>query len=120
MARYAYAGLERILHEKARLGLMTCLAAHPQGLLFNDLKDMVDLTDGNLSRHLQVLAQHNLIEIYKSFEQKRPQTLCRLSEEGQGRFLAYIEELKSVLQDAERTAQQPKQATSLPPGWVPA
>src|SRR5437870_5523805 len=102
MGRYAYDVLDRLLHEKARLGLLTCLAAHPDGLLFNDLKELVNLTDGNLSRHLQVLNQHGLIEVYKSNEQKRPQTLCRLSPEGRERFLAYIEELKSVLQDAEK------------------
>jgi DNA-binding transcriptional ArsR family regulator len=120
MGRYSYEGLDRLLHEKARLGLLTCLAAHPGGLLFNDLKELVDLTDGNLSRHLQVLNQHGLVEIYKSFEQKRPQTLCRLSPEGRGRFLAYIEELQKVLQDAEKTADQVGPASSLPPGWVPA
>ena len=78
--RYAYDGLDRILHEKARLGLLTCLASHPEGLLFNDLKELCNLTDGNLSRHLQVLQQNNVVEIYKSFEnckrffstQKRP------------------------------------------------
>lgn len=118
MARYAYDGLDRLLHEKARLGLLTCLAAHPEGLLFNDLKELVSLTDGNLSRHLQVLNQHGLIDVYKSSEQKRPQTLCRLSTEGRERFLAYIEELQRVLQDAERTAERP--AGNLPPGWIPA
>ena len=117
--RYAYSGLDRLLHEKARLGLLTCLAAHPDGLLFNDLKEMCDLTDGNLSRHLQVLHQHQVVEIFKSFEQKRPQTLCRISSEGRERFLAYLEELNRVLQDAETTSQQDP-VSALPPGWVPA
>ena len=53
--RFAYDGLERVIHEKARLGIVTSLATHPQGLLFNDLKEMCSLTDGNLSRHLQIL-----------------------------------------------------------------
>ena len=119
--RYAYDGLDRILHEKARLGLLTCLASHPEGLLFNDLKELCNLTDGNLSRHLQVLHQNQVVEIYKSNEQKRPQTLCRISPEGQERFLAYISELQQVLLDAETTQQrQTKTITSLPPGWVPA
>jgi DNA-binding MarR family transcriptional regulator len=119
--RYAYDGLDRILHEKARLGLLTCLASHPEGLLFNDLKELCNLTDGNLSRHLQVLNQHGVVEIYKSFEQKRPQTLCRISPEGRERFLAYIGELQKVLSDADTSSQpQTKTITSLPPGWVPA
>ncbi|MES1213362.1 MAG: transcriptional regulator, partial [Singulisphaera sp.] len=48
--RFAYQGLERVLHEKARLGIMTSLVTRPEGLLFNDLKRLCDLTDGNLSR----------------------------------------------------------------------
>ena len=67
IGRFAYDGLDRLLHEKARLGLMTCLASHPEGLLFNDLKDLCNLTDGNLSRHLQVLHQAQVVEIFKSF-----------------------------------------------------
>lgn len=119
--RYAYDGLDRILHEKARLGLLTCLASHPEGLLFNDLKELCNLTDGNLSRHLQVLQQNQVVEIYKSFEQKRPQTLCRISAEGRERFLAYIGELQKVLLDAETTSQERlNTGQSLPPGWVPA
>jgi DNA-binding MarR family transcriptional regulator len=119
--RYAYDGLDRLLHEKARLGLLTCLASRPQGLLFNDLKELCNLTDGNLSRHLQVLQQNQIVEIYKSFEQKRPQTLVRISEEGRERFLAYIGELQKVLLDAETTRQQRQTAgPNLPPGWVPA
>lgn len=118
--RYAYDGLDRLLHEKARLGLLTCLASRPEGLLFNDLKELCNLTDGNLSRHLQVLQQNQIVEIYKSFEQKRPQTLVRISVEGRERFLAYIGELQKVLLDAETTSQQRQAAANLPPGWVPA
>ena len=47
--RFAYDGLERVIHEKARLGILASLIAHPDGLLFNDLKDLCSLTDGNLS-----------------------------------------------------------------------
>ncbi|MBS2033806.1 transcriptional regulator [bacterium] len=119
--RYAYDGLDRLLHEKARLGLLTCLASRPEGLLFNDLKELCNLTDGNLSRHLQVLQQNQIVEIYKSFEQKRPQTLVRISAEGQERFLAYIGELQKVLIDAATTNQQQQtNSPNLPPGWVPA
>ena len=46
--RFAYEGLERIIHEKARLGILTSLVAQPKGLLFNELKDLCALTDGNL------------------------------------------------------------------------
>ena len=53
--RFAYEGLDRVIHEKARLGVLTSLMAHPKGLVFADLKRLCGLTDGNLSRHLQVL-----------------------------------------------------------------
>lgn len=119
--RYAYEGLDRLLHEKARLGILTCLVAHPDGLLFNDLKGMCSLTDGNLSRHLQVLREHNLVEIWKGFENRRPQTLCRLSGEGRERFLNYLEELEKVIKDVSASPQTEGGWTGpVPNGWVPA
>lgn len=119
--RYAYEGLDRILHEKARLGIMTSLLARPEGLLFNHLKELCNLTDGNLSRHLQVLHQAQLIEIFKGFEKKRPQTLCRLSGEGRERFLAYLEELERVVRDAATSAREaPAGQGGIPSGWMPA
>ena len=121
--RYAYEGLDRVLHEKARLGILTCLASRPQGLLFNDLKELCSLTDGNLSRHLQLLNQNGLIEIWKGFEKRKPQTLCRLSAEGKERYLAYLSELEKVLQDAQASTQKSfndSRLQSLPPGWAPA
>jgi len=53
--RFAYDGLDRVLHEKARLGILTSLVAHPEGLKFGELRGLCSLTDGNLSRHLDVL-----------------------------------------------------------------
>jgi len=117
--RYAYEGLDRLLHEKARLGILTCLVAHPEGLLFNDLKEMCSLTDGNLSRHLQVLRQNELVDIWKGFENRRPQTLCRLSQEGRERFLSYLSELEKVLSDVHRSpAESGEWATPVPNGWI--
>ena len=58
--RFAYEGLERVFHEKARLGIMTSLVTHPRGVIFSDLKELCHLTDGNLSRHLQVLTRGRL------------------------------------------------------------
>jgi DNA-binding MarR family transcriptional regulator len=103
--RFAYDGLERIIHEKARLGILTSLVAHPKGLLFNDLKDLCSLTDGNLSRHLQVLHEAGLVEVWKGFQKNRPQTLCRLTDEGRRRFLDYINVLESVIADALAAAK---------------
>ena len=102
--RYAYYGLERVMHEKARLGILTSLLTRPQGLLFGDLKDLCQLSDGNLSRHLKVLEEEMLVEIHKSFHNNRPQTLCVLSAEGRTRFLAYLQELERVIHDAAQAA----------------
>jgi DNA-binding MarR family transcriptional regulator len=102
--RYSYEGLERAIHEKARLGIMTSLASHPEGLVFPDLRDLCALTDGNLSRHLQVLHEEGLVEIWKGTHRNRPQTLCRLTPEGRRRFAEYIAVLESVIADAVAAA----------------
>jgi DNA-binding MarR family transcriptional regulator len=98
--RFAYEGLDRVIHEKARLGIITSLSTHPDGLLFNDLKELCTLTDGNLSRHLQILTEAGLVEVWKGFKNNRPQTLCRLTPEGKRRFLEYVAVLESVVADA--------------------
>ena len=119
--RFAYDGLERIIHEKARLGILTSLVAHPKGLLFNDLKDLCSLTDGNLSRHLQVLHEAGLVEVWKGFQKNRPQTLCRLTDEGRRRFLDYINVLENVVADALAAAKAVEaSAPSLADGLSPA
>jgi len=98
--RYAYQGIERIMHEKARLSILTSLLTRPSGLRFSDLKQLCSLTDGNLSRHINVLEEEGLIEVEKSFNGKRPQTQCCLTETGRERFLAYLQELERVVRDA--------------------
>ena len=119
--RFAYDGLERVLHEKARLGIMTSLVTRPEGLLFSDLKRLCALTDGNLSRHLDVLREAGLVEVWKGFENRRPQTLCRLSPEGRQRFLAYLAELEQVIRDAmPKAAKRVDRLPDLPPGFQPA
>jgi DNA-binding MarR family transcriptional regulator len=121
--RFAYEGLDRVMHEKGRLAIMTSLVTHPGGLIFNELKRLTSMTDGNLSRHLETLKDAELIEIWKGFEGRRPQTLCRLTPEGRKKFSQYLAELEQVIQDArEREAELKKSAkgsTKLPPGWVP-
>ena len=102
--RFAYAGLERLLHERARLGILTSLASHPDGVVFNDLKRLVSLTDGNLSRHLQLLSESKLVEVWKGFKNNRPQTLVRLTDAGKKRFLEYVQELEQVVADAMAAA----------------
>ncbi len=106
-APYAYDGLDRIIHEKARLGVMTSLVGHPKGLAFGDLRQLCGLTDGNLSRHLQVLQEAGLVELKKSFEKNRPLTTCRITAKGRKQFLAYLEVLEKVVRDAADAADEP-------------
>ena len=103
--RFAYEGLERVFHEKARLGIMTSLVSQPRGVVFADLKELCHLTDGNLSRHLQVLNEAGLVEIWKGFHKNRPQTLCRITDEGRRRFFEYINVLETVVHDAMNAAR---------------
>jgi DNA-binding transcriptional ArsR family regulator len=118
--RFAYEGLERALHEKARLGVLASLVAHPDGLKFGELRSLCTLTDGNLSRHLDVLREEGLIEIWKGHEERRPQTLVRLTPDGRRRFLAYLEELERVVRDAlPKASHATGRLRPLPPGWEP-
>jgi YD repeat-containing protein len=98
--RFAYDGLDRVIHERARLGLLTCLVAHPKGLSFGTLKQLCRLTDGNLSRHLQVLETAKLVEISKGHVRNRPQTLCRITSQGRKRYTNYLAILEQVILDA--------------------
>jgi DNA-binding HxlR family transcriptional regulator len=98
--RFAYEGLDRVIHERARLSVLTSLIAHPKGLRFNDLKQLCALSDGNLSRHLQVLQEAELVQIAKGFDNNRPQTMCRITALGRRRYLEYVEVLEQVVRDA--------------------
>ncbi|HVS76854.1 MAG TPA: transcriptional regulator [Steroidobacteraceae bacterium] len=102
---FAYEGLDRVMHERARLGVLTSLLAHPRGLSFAGLKKLCGLTDGNLSRHLEVLETAKLVEITRSTEEARPQSICRITADGRRRFLGYLSVLEQVLLDAAAPGQ---------------
>jgi DNA-binding MarR family transcriptional regulator len=101
---FAYEGLDRIMHERARLGALSALLAHPKGVPFAALRKLCGLTDGNLARHLEVLEGAKLIEITKTAE-ARPQSLCRITAEGRRRFLGYLSVLERVLLDAGASSE---------------
>ena len=117
--RYAYDGLDRVIHEKARLGILTSLIGRTDGLLFNDLKDLCALTDGNLSRHLTILQEAGLIEVWKGSKGNRPQTLVRITDDGQAKFREYLNVLESVIHDALPTTSKQGEP-SFRKGWSPA
>jgi DNA-binding MarR family transcriptional regulator len=100
-ATYAYEGLDRVIHEHARLSVLTSLITNAHGLTFGELKQLCALTDGNLSRHLQVLEEAGLISIFKGIEHNRPLTLCRVTAAGRKRYVDYLAVLERVILDAE-------------------
>ena len=106
--RFAYTGLDRAIHEKARLGILTSLVTHLDGLLFNDLKDLCSLTDGNLNRHLKTLQDAGMVEVWKRQTDQYSQTLCRITPQGKKRFLEYLDVLEEVIS----TAAKVRDATS--------
>jgi DNA-binding MarR family transcriptional regulator len=102
--RFAYEGLDRVIHERARLSVLTSLITNPRGVTFNDLKELCSLTDGNLSRHLRVLEQAKMVEIVKGQERNRPLTVCRITASGRKRYLDYLTTLEQVVRDAAKGA----------------
>jgi DNA-binding MarR family transcriptional regulator len=110
--RFAYEGLERAIHEKARLGIMTSLMTRPEGLSFNELKELCDLTDGNLNRHLEVLSEAGLVVIRKEEGSGRGRTLCKITPSGRTRFKEYLEELERVIADAAAASAAGRLATT--------
>jgi DNA-binding MarR family transcriptional regulator len=103
--RFAYEGLDRVIHERARLSILTSLVTNPKGLTFNDLKQLCALTDGNLSRHLSVLEKGKMVEILKGHEHNRPQTVCRITSPGRKRYVEYLSALEQVIRDATKEAK---------------
>jgi len=118
-ARFAYEGLDRVIHERARLCVLTSLVSKPDGLGFADLKTLCDLTDGNLSRHLRILEDAGLVALEKRFRDNRPYTTCRLTPLGRRRFLDYLAVLETVIADAASAAATPTPA-GRKKGFAPA
>jgi len=111
--QFAYEGLGRVIHERARLSILTSLVAHPAGLVFGDLRRLCRLTDGNLSRHLAVLQAAGFVEVEKSFENNRPQTVCRITEPGRAAYLDYLAVLEKVVRDAAAAVKADETPTTL-------
>lgn len=103
-APFAFPGLDRLFHERARLGIVTSLAGCADGLPFGELKRLCGLTDGNLNRHLSALEEAGFVALEKGFQRKRPVTTCRLTLLGRERFVAYLAALESALRKGTQAA----------------
>ena len=99
-APFAYEGLDRVIHERARLSVLTSLITHPDGVGFVGLKRLCALTDGNLARHLQVLEEDGMVRVSKEGGAGRAQTMARITVSGRKRYLDYLAILEQVVRDA--------------------
>ena len=89
--------LDRVIHEKGRLAIMSMLAASPE-LSFTELRDALEMTDGNLTSHMRTLQEAGYVSVSKSYENNRPLTTCSLTAAGKKAFAAYINLLEQIVQ----------------------
>ena len=91
--------LDRVIHEKGRLAIMSLLAASPE-LSFTDLREALKMTDGNLTTHLRTLQETGYISVAKSYQNNRPHTACALTTAGRKAFTEYINALEKIVQQS--------------------
>lgn len=96
MEEHLSISLDKIIHQKARLGIMSILIVQGESE-FNYLKERLKLTDGNLSTHLNHLEKERYIRIKKKFVKKKPKTLCILTDKGRQAFSEYINNLERII-----------------------
>jgi DNA-binding MarR family transcriptional regulator len=89
--------LDRLIHERVRLGIVSALAVN-RSLSFNELKEMLGVTDGNLSVHARKLEDAGYVTCTKGFEGRVPKTLYRLTDTGRGALEAYLDHMESLIQ----------------------
>ncbi|MBD3306883.1 helix-turn-helix domain-containing protein [candidate division KSB3 bacterium] len=92
--------LNKIIHERVRLAIMSALVTRDK-LTFPELKEMLNVTDGNLSVHASMLEKHGLIRVTKDFYGKKPRTTFAITEEGRQQFRQYLADLEQMLQQVK-------------------
>src|ERR1035441_4590709 len=92
--------LNRVIHEKRRLAIMSALAAAPE-LAFTELRDLLDMTDGNLTTHIRTLQQEGFVSVAKSYQNNRPLTSCALTAAGRKAFAQYIDLLDRIVRQSK-------------------
>ena len=96
-----FLSLDRVIHEKGRMALMSLLAASPE-LSFTELRDTLSMTDGNLSMHIRTLQEAGYIAVTKRFEDRRPLTTCSMTEAGRKAFSQYIDLLEQIVRENKK------------------
>lgn len=104
--RYALDAIDRVFHERGRLGICSALVANSEGLSFTQLQEACSLTDGNLNRHLHALAELGIVETRRITGKGRPQTIVRITREGRERFLDYIDALEVLVRDVQKARKR--------------
>ena len=92
--------LDRVIHEKGRLAILSMLAASPE-LSFTELRDTLGMTDGNLTTHIRTLQEAGYLSVTKSFQNNRPLTTCALTAAGKQAFTRYINLLEQIVQQSK-------------------
>lgn len=93
--------LDRVIHEKGRLAIMSLLAASPE-LAFTELRDTLEMTDGNVTAHIRTLQESGYVAISKSFQNNRSLTTCSLTAAGRKAFTSYILLLEQIVQQTKK------------------
>lgn len=96
-ARAAAPAIDRLIHERLRLGIVSALAAN-ESLTFKDLKSLVNSTDGNLSVHARKLEDAGYITCTKSFEGRLPKTEYKLTAAGRRALESYLNHMETLIQ----------------------
>jgi DNA-binding MarR family transcriptional regulator len=94
--------IDAVIHERVRLAIVSALAVAPE-LSFGELKEMLSLTDGNLSAHSRTLEEAGYIVIKKTFQGRRPHTAMRLSPKGRKAFERYVAKLRQIIDQGEES-----------------
>jgi len=92
--------LDKVIHEKGRLAIMSALAASPE-LSFTELRDTLNMTDGNLTTHIKTLQQEGFVSVAKSYQNNRPLTSCSLTPAGRKAFADYINLLEKIVRQSK-------------------
>lgn len=95
-----FLNLDRVIHEKGRMAIMSLLAATPE-MSFTELKQTLNMTDGNLTTHIRTLQQAGYVGVTKSVLNNRPLTTCSLTPAGQTAFRNYVELLEQIVQQTK-------------------
>jgi len=98
----AFQKLDKVIHEKVRLAIVSLLAASPE-LSFTELRDNLNMTDGNLCIQLRTLQQAGYIAVTKTFENKRPRSTASLTAKGRAAFADYIGILEQIVKQNRPT-----------------